>query len=144
MMWRLKDVPKYSVADSRVEAVYFNKIRLALRRLPGPIRLQLKHLKNMDMIIDEDSWVCVDTSLHDLPIVAWTDFRTEGRDNLHEPIECRLSYYHFKAALLVHDALSITDELLTERLLNNPPGRRLVITKRRNHSSTDRRLFVVS
>ncbi len=143
MMWRLKEVPKYSDADCRVEAQYFNKIRLALRRLPSPIRLQLKHLQNLDMIIDEDSWTCVDSSLNDLPITAWTNFKANGRDNLHEPIECKLSYYHYQAAMVTKEALEITQELLDERFAM-PAHCKITEPKKRRYTSDERELFVVS
>lgn len=143
MMWRLNEVPKYSEADCRVDAQYFNKIRLALRRLPGPIRLQLRELQHIDMIIDDDSWACVDSSLNDLPIAAWTDFQTKGRDNLHEPIECKLSYYHYQAAMVVNEALEITQELLNERLAM-PPHCKITEPKKRRYTANERELIVVS
>ncbi len=142
MMWRLKGLPRYSVAQSSVEAQHYNIIRLALRRQPSQIRLQLKGLTNVDMIIDHDSWVCVDTSLNDLPIIAWTEFKSDGRDNLHEPIECKLTYYHYKASMVTQKALAITRELLNERLATPPCcnlGR-----KNKRYSTDQRELTVVN
>ena len=142
MMWRLRGLPPYSTAQSSVEAQYFNIIRLAQRRLSAPIRLQLKGLAKVDMIIDHDSWVCVDTTLNDLPIAAWTDFKSEGRDNLHEPIGCTLTYYHFKASAIVKNALEITKELLTHRLAT-PPSCDINKQKKRHYTSNKRELTVV-
>jgi len=66
------------------------------------------------------SWTCVDSSLNNLPIVAWTDFQTEARDNLHEPTPCQLSYYHYQAGMLAPRVLDIICELLDERLAARP------------------------
>ncbi len=143
MMWRLNEVPKYSAADCQIDAQYFNKIRLALSRLPSPIRLQLRELQHIDMIIDNDSWACVDNSLNDLPIAAWTDFQTEGRDNLHEPIKCKLSYYHYQAAMVINKVLDITLELLNERL-TTPAHCKITEPKKRRYTPNERELFVIS
>ncbi|ALP52243.1 hypothetical protein Tel_03270 [Candidatus Tenderia electrophaga] len=143
MMWRLKDVPKYTQAESRVQARDYNTVRLALRRLPGPIILQLKDLSHMNMILDEDSWVCVDSSLNDLPIIAWTDFQAAGRANLHEPVRCLLSYYHYQAGALVTKALDSTREQLSRRMAaphrdsDGPPTRR-------RYGTAERELFVIT
>lgn len=143
MLRRLNEVPKYSQASCRVQAGDYNIIRLALRRLPEPIVLQLNKLPHINMIIDEDSWVCVDSSLNDLPIIAWTDFQTGRRSNLHEPIQCQLSYYHFQASALVTRALNTTRELLNERLAA-PRRETSGPATRRRYRSGDRELFVIS
>lgn len=122
MMWRLKEVPVYSSFPTQVEAIYYNQIRLALRRLSNPIRLELINQRNIDMVIDNDSWVCVDRSMNDLPIVAWTDFETQGRSSLLDPIKCNLHYYHAAAGLIARDALSITHRLLSEQLVGAAPN----------------------
>jgi hypothetical protein len=143
MMWRLKDVPKYSQAPSRVEARHYNTIRRALHHLPAPIVLQLRGLSHINMIIDADSWACVDSSLNDLPIVAWTDFQADSRDNLHEPIPCQLSYYHYQAGTLVPRVLDITSELLDERLAA-PRCDSAGSNVRRRYRTAGRELYVVS
>lgn len=122
MMWRLKEVPAFSSFPTQVEPIHFNQIRLALRRLSNPIRLELSNQRNVDMIIDNDSWVCVDRSMNDLPIVAWTDFETRDRNSLLAPVKCNLHYYHGAAGLIVRDALSITYRLLSEQLVGAEPN----------------------
>lgn len=114
MMRRLREMPRYSIADSTIEASHYNQIRLALQRLPTPIRLRLDGLNHVDLIIDGDSWVCVDTTLNDLPIVAWTDFDSR-RQGLHHPINCKLHYFHYKAGLLVLKALNAARAQLAEQ-----------------------------
>lgn len=94
------------------------------------------------MLIDHDSWVCVDTSLNDLPVAAWTDFNSKGRDNLHQPIDCVLTYYHFKAGTIIKKALEITDELLTQRLAI-PPSCNVNKHKKQHFTSNHCELKVV-
>lgn len=113
-------MPRYSTADSSVSPHHYNQLRLALRRLPGPIRLTLNGIPNIDMIIDNDSWVCVDTSINDLPVLAWTDFASQSRQGLHEPVACKLHYFHYRAGMLVLRALNITAALLAEQISQLP------------------------
>ena len=115
MMWRLKEVPKYSSSGTTVSAEVYNTVRLALRRLAPVVRMPLPGLAQIDIIIDDDSWVCVDRSMDDLPIVAWTNFSCNER-GLHEPINCQLHYYHFCAAKIARSALQATKSLLDGRL----------------------------
>lgn len=122
MMWRLKEVPIYSSFPTQVEAIHYNQIRLALRRLANPIRLELINQRNIDMLIDNDSWVCVDRNMDDMPIAAWTDFETQDRNNLLAPVKCNLHYYHGAAGMIVRDALSITHRLLSEQLVGAAPN----------------------
>lgn len=117
MMWRIKEVPKYSSAESRVAAQYYNTIRLALRRISGNIRFKIDGLQGIDMIIDDDSWVCVDRTLNDLPVVAWTDFNVGERNSLQDPVRCQLHYYHFGAATIAHRAIKTTNDYLVDQLL---------------------------
>ena len=123
MMWRLREMPRYSTTDSSVGPRHYNQLRLALRRLPGPIRVTLSGLPHIDMIIDNDSWVCVDTSLNDLPVLAWTDFNHQARQGLHEPMACKLHYFHYRAGNLVLNALDASAALLARQIarLPHPP-----------------------
>lgn len=121
MMWRLKELPIYSSFPTTVEAGHYNQIRLALRRLSGPIRLELINHRNVDLLIDDDSWVCVDRNMGDMPIVAWTDFETQDRSALHAPVTCNLHYYHAAAAVVARDALPLAYEMLGVRMKGIKP-----------------------
>lgn len=131
MMWRLEGMPRYSIHESRVEARHYNPVRLAVRRLRQPLRLALEGLPHVDMIIDQDSWVCVDTTLNDMPIVAWTDFGS--REGLHGPVPCQLNYFHYKAGLLVQRALDATVAQLGERFAAPPADPVPTAAGRRTH-----------
>ncbi|MDH5300211.1 MAG: hypothetical protein OEW58_02480 [Gammaproteobacteria bacterium] len=115
MMSRLKNLPKYSCADTLVDSKQYNAARLALYRLAKVVRFPIKGYEHLEVIIDEDSWVVVDHLQNDLPIVAWTDFQATGR-GLHEPVRCQLSYYHFGAAVVANKGLAAINRYLGIKL----------------------------
>lgn len=116
MFRRLAKLPAYHTEHGLISARRFNQVHIALNRLGSPLRFPINGLRSLQMIIDDESWVCVDASLNDMPIVAWTDFQTQGRDNLHEDIACLVSQYHAHAALIVETALRETENHLTTAL----------------------------
>lgn len=143
MMRRLREMPRYSTADSSVEARYYNRIRLALQRFPSPLRFPLPGLPHFEMYLDNDSWVCLDTSLNDLPVMAWTDFENHARQGLHEPVHCKLHYFHYKAGLLVPKVLNTAEALLAERL-DQPPLCQLPGTGKRRRTTARGGLYAVT
>jgi hypothetical protein len=106
----LRSLPK------RLEAAYYNRVRLALRRLGRPLRVALPQHRGLEAILDNDAWVCVDTTRDDLPVLAWRAFGTHGRDSLHKPVDCRLELYHWHAGLIMGTALEALDTALRARL----------------------------
>ena len=103
-------------ADS-VAARYFNIAQTALKRSRDPIRLRIPTLNHLDLLVQDDAWIIVDRVLYDMPVVAWTDFAHEGRDNLHEPIPCEVCLYHFAARMVLKTTLDAMHTLLGESLL---------------------------
>jgi hypothetical protein len=110
---RLRDIPRMKWGDTMITAARYNRIRLALRRLKSPIRFDTG-LRDIDMILEENVWYCVDRSMHDLPIIAWDNFPT--RMTLHEPICCRLSFYHAHADKILELVLTAVDTYLEQQL----------------------------
>jgi len=100
MKSRIEDVPKLKTESSDIDSQLYNRARLALLRLEDPLRLRLPGLRGMDILLDSQAWVCVDRTLYDLPVLAWTDFEHAKRDSLHSPIRCLLHYYHIHADLI--------------------------------------------
>lgn len=119
MKTRLDDVPALKVITAVVEAARYNRVRLALLRLGSPLRLALPDLRGLDMIMDERLWICVDRTLDDLPVLAWTEFETHGRRGLHEPVRCRLRFFHAHADDILEMVLDDVSLLLAERLVGN-------------------------
>ena len=111
---RLDDIPIYSRAPAWIPAARYNRVRLALRRIASPLRVELPGLKHLDLILEDNVWAVVDRVLNDVPVVAWTEFA--HRDDLHTPINCELRYYHAHAELVANRALELCDRLLEERL----------------------------
>ena len=116
MKSRIEDVPKLRTISTEIEGGRYNQVRLGLLRLGNPIRLALPGLRGMDVIVDNKAWVCVDRTLYDLPVLAWTDFGHQDRNAIHEPVSCLLHYYHIHADLITETVLSTLLSGLTERL----------------------------
>ena len=95
-----------------IDANYFNQARTALKRTNEQIRFKIPTLNHLDLIVQDDAWIVVDRVLHDVPVVCWTDFRTEGRDNLHEPVPCEIRIYHFAARMILNTTLDAMETIL--------------------------------
>lgn len=113
---RHDEVPVLATRQATVEAVYFNRVCVALRRRAAPPRVAIPGLKTLDLLLLDDAWVVVDRAFNDIPVLAWSDFEADCRDNLHEPIGCRVRFYHAHAGMIMNKVLKCLDELLGERL----------------------------
>ena len=89
MKSRLNDIPIIKSVPSYVGATHFNRVRLSQIRLDNSLRLELFSLRGLDIVIDDDAWVCIDRTLGDLPVLAWTDFDKDSRKGLHQPVSCK-------------------------------------------------------
>jgi len=114
-----REFPPLRSLPKRMEAVYYNHVRLALKRFGCPLRVALPQHRGLEAILDDDVWMCVDTTHGDLPVLAWRAFGTHGRASLHETLECRLDLYHWRAGLIMGTALDALDLALRARL--KPP-----------------------
>ncbi len=127
MYTRHQEVPQFDSRPGKVDAVYYNHVQTALKRLGQQIRLQIPKLKHLDLIIQKDAWIVVDRVLNDVPVAAWTDFEVEGRDNLHEPIPCQIRFFHFAARMVLNQTLKAMDDILLEQLANLSPDDEAVV-----------------
>ena len=100
-----------SYADT-INAQYFNVAQTALKRSNEPIRFKIPTLNHLDLLVQQNAWIIVDRVLHDMPIVAWTDFKLDDRDNLHEPITCQVRLYHFAARMVLNTTLNAMQDIL--------------------------------
>ena len=116
MVTRIHDMPVYAARSDRVDAALYNLWRRARLHLGMPLRTDLPGLKQMVLILEEDSWVVVDASQFDLPVLAWVGFEDEGRASLHTPVGCTLNYYHYMAGHVREKALAHMAEFLESRL----------------------------
>ncbi|GAB6040342.1 hypothetical protein [Endothiovibrio diazotrophicus] len=116
MYRRLLEVPVLDRFPSRIPAALWNAWRRYRGRLHGLIRIELEGLAPLALLIDEDAWAVVDTSLYDLPVVAWVDFRDDAERALHEPVPCTVQHYHQGAAKIRNLALEQLQQELERRL----------------------------
>ena len=113
---RIDKLPRYSSQPFEMDAPRYNQVRLALLRLHGPLRFRLSGLRQLEVILEPDAWICVDASLNDIPVFAWTDFQVEGRSALDEPVRCKLFTYHVHALIIVDRVLQTIEAHLNDRL----------------------------
>ena len=116
MYSRLDDVPVYAQRTGSINANYYNHVLVALKRLGDEIRLQIPRLKHLDLILEKEAWIIVDRVLNDIAVAAWTDFSVEHRENLHQPIPCKLRLYHANANMILDRTLDAMEMLLGEQL----------------------------
>ncbi len=116
MVTRIHDMPAYETRSDQLDASLYNLWRRARLHLPMPLRIELPELKQMVLIIENDSWVVVDPCQYDMPVLAWLDFQDAGRDNLHMPVDCTINYYHYLADRIRGKVLTLMTEALEDRL----------------------------
>ena len=105
MMWRLKDIPAVSSLPSTIDAEVYNQVHRIALRSAEPVRIPLVSTAHIHLLIDVDSWVCVDSTNHDFPVVAWLEFDIHNRDSLQQPISCIKNYYRLGAGKVAANAL---------------------------------------
>lgn len=116
MKSRLDELPRYSSRNCVLPAATYNRIRLGLLRLGCPLRFALTGMRTLEIVLENDAWICVDSGLNDYPILAWVEFQSAHRSALHLPIPCRLFTYHAHAELIESQVLEITESVLAHRL----------------------------
>lgn len=105
----------------RIDATCYNRVRLALRRLGRPLRIAIDYHRGLEMILDDQCWLCVDCFHHDAPILAWCRFDTTDRWDLHAPVPCSLEVYHLHGGLVMGSVLEALEQALNQRLNGESP-----------------------
>jgi len=116
MYTRHDEVPVLSAWPDQVDALHYNLVHRALRRMPPSIRLQLPGLKTLELILQTNAWIIVDRAFHDLPVAAWVEFQPDKDRGVHEPVPCALRYYHGHAGMILKKVLVLMDTLLKNQL----------------------------
>jgi hypothetical protein len=117
----LRSIPPLRTLPKTVEAACYNRVRLALKRLGYPLRVELGR-PSLVMILEERLWAGVAPWDESLPMLVWSDFDVQGRDALHRPVVCRVHLYHSHAGLMMGPALEVLSEKLARRLSPVPPA----------------------
>ena len=100
-----------------IEAALYNHVRLALMRIDNPLRVSIPNHRGLEIILHNESWLCVDSFKNDQPIMAWCEFDTHKHNTgLHKPIPCTLHLYHTHASLIMGSALDELNQILSEML----------------------------
>jgi hypothetical protein len=121
MIRRIRDLAPLRSVPKTVEARYYNRVRLALKRLGKPLEVEMGgELRQAAMLLSDHEWLCVDRTRDDLPLLAWTAFAIKERDALHAPVRCTLHLYHSHAGLLIGRVLPTLDRILQQRLAGRP------------------------
>lgn len=129
MKARLDQLPVYERSYIQVSANLYNLAKIALKRLGNPLRFELPRLRTLDFVLEEDAWIVVDRSLNDIPIIAWLNFSTQHRSNLHEPIACERRSYHAHADLITDKSIEAMQLILGEQLGRLEPDSILPVTQ---------------
>lgn len=116
MRLRLDELPRYSSRTCLLSPSIYNRVRLGILRLESPLRFALPGLRTLEMVLEDDAWVCVDAGLSDYPILAWVEFQGADRSALHTPVPCRLFTYHAHAELIEPQVLEKTENVVNHRL----------------------------
>jgi hypothetical protein len=116
MRSRLDNIPIYDTRESKIRAQDYNLVKIALKRLGSPIRVEIPNLRTLDFILEDDLWVIVDRSLNDIPVIAWLNFKDHERTSLHESIVCERRTYHTHAMIIIDKAIEALQLLLGEKL----------------------------
>jgi len=111
---RHDEVPLLHTREGKMDAIYFNHVQTALKRLGPQIRLRIPKLKHLELIIQRDAWIVVDLALSEFPILCWTDFQTQHRDNLHEAVPCEVRYFHYGASMIYNKTIEGMELMLGE------------------------------
>ncbi|MHB1586245.1 MAG: hypothetical protein ACYCRH_04360 [Acidiferrobacteraceae bacterium] len=117
----LEGVSPLRTLSKSIEADCYNKVRLAVLRLPRPVRVELPRLR-LEMELDRSCWIAR-SLVTGAPMLSWCRFVTRGRA-LHQPVTCELHLYHTHAGLLMGTALDHLCIMLDDALSQSPWPRR--------------------
>ncbi len=123
-MSRVGEVPCLARREDQVDACLYNLWRRARARSLLPLRFPLPDSPGVEILVEQNAWVCVNGRQADLPILAWVEFADRGRSALHTPVPCMLNYYHYAASSYRARALAALEAELS-RLLGKGCGRKV-------------------
>lgn len=97
-----------------IEALCYNRARLALR-LYGPVLdLRLPGGRGFRMRLTGDEWHCLDERLGGAVLLVWRGFRRTG--GLDDPVQCLLHRCHSHARVIEFTVLAELERALTRIL----------------------------
>jgi len=106
----VRDIPAIRSMPYTLEAVLYNRVRLALLRIGNPLEVELEKL-GIDMVLENSCWVGYHWQQISLPLIAWDGFDA-GRSALDAPVGCTMHLYHHHAWLQLSRILVALDKEL--------------------------------
>ncbi len=73
-------------------------------------------MKCLEIILNDQYWLCLDSCTGGHPIMAWTDFQSTDRSAIHTPVSCMLRLYHVHAGLVMGEVLEALGRTLCQKL----------------------------
>ncbi len=116
MRTRIDEIPACFIETIEIDAERYNLVQRALNRLGKPLRFSLVGLYHLDMILESDSWVCVDRGALEMPVVAWHLFEKTSRKNIHSAVSCELRHYRVNTDILLPYVWMTLECILKARL----------------------------
>ncbi|SFL03597.1 hypothetical protein SAMN05216302_102743 [Nitrosomonas aestuarii] len=111
----MKSLPKpLRIFPKKIEAACYNRARLAQLRTKSALRVSLQKHRGLEVILNADNWLCVDSFAEDQPVLAWCDFEVHARSDLHRPIATKLWLFHSCSGLIMGSALDDLHQTLNE------------------------------
>lgn len=100
MSTKLQNLPVYQNFTDTVDIDIYRQVTLLLSRHGHSLSIDLPGLRDLRLVLEKDAWICIDTLLDDLPVMAWTGFDKKSVF-ASDSVECELIYYHSQAAVIV-------------------------------------------
>ncbi len=116
MVSHIQGVPVFAQRADQIPAPLYNLWRRARMRAQLPLRMTLPGMKGMALILEPAAWVVVDGGRSDVPVLAWVEFAPPPERGIHEPVPCKLNYYHYLASGLRARVLEHLEQHLEARL----------------------------
>ncbi len=113
---RLDRMPIMAQRKSHIDASAYNVWRRARNVWGAPMKMILPQINEFQLHLTDNYWAVVDLSRNSALVLAWVELQDKGRSTLHEPISCKLNYYHFAASAVRAKSLVLMEEMLNERL----------------------------
>ncbi|MCF6197981.1 MAG: hypothetical protein L3J67_01050 [Hyphomicrobiaceae bacterium] len=113
---RLDRMPIMAQRQSHIDASAYNVWRRARNVWGAPMKMILPDINEFQLHLTDDYWVIVDLSRNGALVLAWIDMEDKDRTALHEPIDCKLNYYHFAASAVRARSIDLMEEMLSARL----------------------------
>jgi hypothetical protein len=110
----VRDIPAIRSMPYSLDAVLYNRVRLALLRIGNPLELELEKI-GIDLVLENSCWVGYHCQQTSLPLIAWDGF-DHNRSALDVPVGCTMHLYHQHSWLRMPRILLAMDKELQQQL----------------------------